>query len=156
MRAECIICLEHFQSSDAISASHCGHVFHEACIERWLGESGAIHSLGQCPQCRSTIDQLRLTRLFFTDSSVSATATDTGVNHQRVIDELQERITFANKRIAGLTAECRGQEDSIVSLTVERRQKTKTINELRSSCQQKDATIEELTNDISKLKKKLE
>ena len=84
MQAECSICMEHFESSAAISASRCGHVFHEACIARWLGESR------HCPQCRTVVNKVCLTRLFFTDSSVTSRAT--AVNHQRSIDKLQARI----------------------------------------------------------------
>ena len=137
MQAECIICMEHFESSAAISASECGHVFHEACIARWLDESGFL-SVGHCPQCRTIVNKVCLTRLFFTDSSVTSRAT--AVHHQRDIDELQARIDK-------LTDDCRRKEDSIAALQAECRRKTRTIDELTDGCQSKEQTIEELIDD---------
>ena len=70
MRAECVICKERLRPEEAISASECGHVFHEACITNLLGESDSstVSGLGQCPQCRSTVDRNHLVRLFFSES----------------------------------------------------------------------------------------
>ena len=95
MKAECVICMEYFQSNDSISASQCGHVFHEACIARWLGESGAIHSVGHCPQCRSKVSKVRLTRLFFTENSRTVVAAP----NRRDIDEVRDRINQLAKTV---------------------------------------------------------
>ena len=143
MKAECVICMERFQSSEAISASECGHVFHQACIVRWLNESCGFSSIGNCPQCRSSINKVRLTRLFFTDSSVTSTAT---VN-QRDIDKLQARITLANKCIAELTADCRRKDRSIEELIDDCEHKDEIIDELTDDCKQKDEFIDDLTDD---------
>ena len=109
MKAECVICMEHFQSSDAISASQYGHVFHEACIARWLDESGGVFSVGHCPQCRTIVNKVLLTRLFFTESSPNrATTTTTATtSSQSDIDTLQARIVRAKKSIEELRTECR-------------------------------------------------
>ena len=112
MKAECSICMEHFQSSEAISASRCGLVFHEACITRWLDESGGVFfSYGHCPQCRSLISKVRLVRLFFTAAADDDTSTDR-VNHQRNIDQLKEQTnaspsspTLANQKMRPLPSE---------------------------------------------------
>ena len=92
MQVECSICIEQFQSNDTILASECGHVFHEACIAYWLDES--VHSIGDCPQCRTTIDRVRLTRLFFTETSRTVAA---AVATRRDIDELRDRINQLTK-----------------------------------------------------------
>ena len=143
MQAECPICMEHMQSSEAISASKCGHVFHEACIARWLGES-SVFSVGQCPQCRTVISKAGLTRLFFTHSS-------TQVNHQRHIDTLTERIAVANKRISELGDDCRRKEDSIVALGDECRQKKATLDKLTCNCRRQASKIDELNDDCEQL-----
>ena len=117
---------EHFQSSEAISAGKCGHVFHEACIARWLGESG-----GHCPQCRTLINKCGLTRLFFTQSSAKSTST---------INELQTRI-------AQLIAECRRKEDSILALHLDSGRQKATIELFTDKCRRIEATIKELKAD---------
>ena len=129
MQAECSICMEHFESSAAISASRCGHVFHEACIARWLGESR------HCPQCRTVVNKVCLTRLFFTDSSTSRA---TAVNHQRDIDKLQARIDK-------LTDDCQRKGETIEELTCDRRYKRNELILLKAEFRRKNAKIDELT-----------
>ena len=136
MQAECVICMEHFQSSEAISASECGHVFHSACITRWLDESGIL-AVGHCPQCRSVVNKERLMRLFFADSSTSRA---TAVNHQRDIDKLQARI-------AELTKDCRRKEDSIVALNAECRQTKSKLEQRTLVCHRQSWIIDDLEND---------
>mmetsp|Transcript_15168 Transcript_15168/g.21771 ORF Transcript_15168/g.21771 Transcript_15168/m.21771 type:complete len:158 (+) Transcript_15168:657-1130(+) len=43
--SECVICMESINSGIA-RALACGHVFHRACIERWLADATT------CPTCR--------------------------------------------------------------------------------------------------------
>ena len=140
MKAERVICMEHFQSSEAISASECGHVFHQACILLGLNESCGFSSIGNCPQCRSSINKVRLTRLFFTDS-----LTSTATVNQRDIDKLQARITLANKRIAELTDDCRRKDRSIEELIDDCEHRDEIIDELRNNCATRDNTIASLT-----------
>ena len=97
MQADCVICMEHFESSEAISTSECGHVFHSACITQWLDESDTstgLSGVGQCPQCRSTVDRKHLVRLFFSESC-STKDTSTG--------ELRAQLKLANERIEEMT-----------------------------------------------------
>ncbi|CAN6348230.1 unnamed protein product [Urochloa humidicola] len=48
--AECSICLERCGAAgDGLTQLHCRHVFHSACLERWL------RSRGDCPYCRATV-----------------------------------------------------------------------------------------------------
>ena len=147
MKAECVICMECFQSSDVISASRCGHVFHHGCITRWLRESG-IH----CPQCRSVIVKVTLTRLFFTESSpyraTSTTATST-TSSQCEIDVLE---TNANK----LRAECRQKTDKIAELTKANQQKEKNLVNQMLKNHESDQSLDAQTSLNRKLTKTLE
>jgi hypothetical protein len=43
---ECVICLEKLTEGEEALRVPCGHVFHDACIRSWLGNSN------QCPTCR--------------------------------------------------------------------------------------------------------
>ncbi|KAG8060501.1 hypothetical protein GUJ93_ZPchr0002g23285 [Zizania palustris] len=47
---ECAICLAEFAAGEAVRVlPHCGHDFHVACIDTWLGTHAT------CPSCRSTV-----------------------------------------------------------------------------------------------------
>ncbi|KAL5111500.1 E3 ubiquitin-protein ligase TRAIP [Taenia crassiceps] len=66
--AECSICQELLGASanEHISALFCGHVFHAACIKKWLESSPT------CPQCRIMVfSSKKIPRIFFSfiDSS---------------------------------------------------------------------------------------
>ncbi|CAN6329611.1 unnamed protein product [Urochloa humidicola] len=48
--AECSICLERCGAvGDGLTQLHCRHIFHSACLERWL------QSRGDCPYCRAAV-----------------------------------------------------------------------------------------------------
>ena len=44
---ECCICLDEFHDRERLAKLRCGHVFHNACIKKWL-----VHDL-RCPTCRT-------------------------------------------------------------------------------------------------------
>jgi hypothetical protein len=46
---ECSICLERCGDTDGLMELRCKHIFHSACLERWL------RSHGDCPYCRATV-----------------------------------------------------------------------------------------------------
>ncbi|KAI8553852.1 hypothetical protein RHMOL_Rhmol05G0048100 [Rhododendron molle] len=49
----CSVCLVEFGGEDAVSQlPHCGHVFHEECIQSWLDRNHFT-----CPLCRSSFLQ---------------------------------------------------------------------------------------------------
>ncbi|KAF8758117.1 hypothetical protein HU200_010715 [Digitaria exilis] len=49
--SECSICLERCggEEDGRLALLRCGHVFHSACLDRWL------RSRGDCPYCRATV-----------------------------------------------------------------------------------------------------
>lgn len=49
--AECSICLERCGNADGLIQLRCKHIFHSACLERWL------RSHGDCPYCRASVLQ---------------------------------------------------------------------------------------------------
>ena len=134
--------MECFQSSEAISASECGHVFHEACIARWLGESG-----DHCPYCRTAIiDKERLVRLFFFTTTAK-------INHQHAGDNC-ERQEVSTATLG--CAECRQKEATIEELAHECRRQASLIGKLTDACRKKDETIGELAYSSNQLTKALE
>ena len=65
---ECPVCYEDYSNGDALKVLHCGHYFHAACIDKWLG-AALIGANGvqkeqratTCPMCKQ--DALRLPAL---------------------------------------------------------------------------------------------
>lgn len=51
LAAECCVCCEPFGPDLAIKRTPCQHVFHEACLEKWLKVTVS------CPVCRSNLQQ---------------------------------------------------------------------------------------------------
>lgn len=47
--AECSICLERCGGPNGLIQLRCKHIFHSACLERWL------RSRGDCPYCRASV-----------------------------------------------------------------------------------------------------
>jgi E3 ubiquitin-protein ligase RNF167 len=47
---DCSVCLEAFRKGEKVrTLPQCGHVFHRACVDRWL----RMHSA--CPLCRTPL-----------------------------------------------------------------------------------------------------
>ena len=64
MKPICVICTEEFLADSKISVIHCGHPFHEDCLNNWL-RSGLNNT---CPQCRYiATPQTVIKKLFFTE-----------------------------------------------------------------------------------------
>lgn len=66
MRAFCDICFELFEDNNKLTATTCGHVFHENCIVHWMKQSQS------CPICRCSINSDKITRLYFSLSQTTA------------------------------------------------------------------------------------
>jgi hypothetical protein len=50
-RASCLVCLENFNAGDEVKTLPCLHMFHTACIDEWLANSGV------CPVCKFRVDE---------------------------------------------------------------------------------------------------
>jgi hypothetical protein len=65
MKPMCVICTDVFSSDSIISVIHCGHPFHEHCLNNWLRDG----QNNTCPQCRYiATPQTVIKKLFFTES----------------------------------------------------------------------------------------
>ncbi|CAM9726585.1 unnamed protein product [Laminaria digitata] len=47
---QCCICLDNLGAGDVMTRLPCLHLYHAACIKRWL------HTSGTCPQCKHRVD----------------------------------------------------------------------------------------------------
>jgi hypothetical protein len=64
MRLVCVICTEIFVINSQISVVHCGHLFHEDCLSKWLNSGQKT-----CPQCRFTANSKSIVKkLYLTES----------------------------------------------------------------------------------------
>ncbi|WOK92028.1 hypothetical protein Cni_G00719 [Canna indica] len=52
--ADCRVCLSRFEPESVVSRLPCGHLFHKACLEKWLDYHHAT-----CPLCRTHVLQGR-------------------------------------------------------------------------------------------------
>ena len=65
MKPMCVICTDIFSVDSTISVIHCGHPFHEHCLNNWLRDG----QNNTCPQCRHiATPQTVIKKLFFTES----------------------------------------------------------------------------------------
>jgi hypothetical protein len=64
MKPICVICTEEFLADSKISVIHCGHPFHEVCLNNWLSNG----QNNTCPQCRYiATPETVIKKLFFTE-----------------------------------------------------------------------------------------
>jgi hypothetical protein len=64
MRLVCVICTELFVVNSHISVVHCGHLFHEECLSKWLNSDQKT-----CPQCRYSCNSKSIIKkLYLTES----------------------------------------------------------------------------------------
>ncbi|XP_024989901.1 RING-H2 finger protein ATL8-like [Cynara cardunculus var. scolymus] len=49
-QVECVVCLSTIGEDDEMKELRCGHLFHEACLDRWLGFRNRT-----CPLCRDSL-----------------------------------------------------------------------------------------------------
>jgi len=50
---KCLICLDEFNDGDDVKTLPCLHIYHQKCVERWLGTDNS------CPVCKTPIGDVR-------------------------------------------------------------------------------------------------
>lgn len=85
MRLVCVICTELFVINSHISAVHCGHLFHEDCLNKWLTSGQKT-----CPQCRCTANSKSIIkRLYFTESDDNRRSTNAALDGNQSLTNTQ-------------------------------------------------------------------
>ncbi|TIA86119.1 hypothetical protein E3P99_03779 [Wallemia hederae] len=94
---DCSICFDKL-SEGATAAVKCGHVYHLACIQKWLQHT---HSHKHCPSCRQPIQtQNDLTKLHLGDSDSSRDVkVDKVIELSRRIHEISKRREAASLKV---------------------------------------------------------
>ena len=86
MDFSCTICMESYGTNCAIATIPCGHVFHEACIERWhIGEKN-------CAICRKECKAWEISKLFMSESESALKHTDICTEYEKKILNLEKEI----------------------------------------------------------------
>ena len=52
-QAECAVCLETLKAGELVAVLECKHIFHGACLSRWVGEGHF-----SCPVCRAEVQEI--------------------------------------------------------------------------------------------------
>lgn len=109
MNLNCVICSDLLTPTAEVHVTKCGHMFHYTCLMNWLERYGCmcryiktkiiatVYRKKTCPQCRSTVTEKAIVRVYFTVTDVGA-AEDVGTLMNK-IESLQFQITLNNKDI---------------------------------------------------------
>ena len=61
---KCPICFESFKSEKKVVSTHCGHLIHNECIQKWLNTG-----TNTCPKCRTPIpNRNKLVKMYLSSS----------------------------------------------------------------------------------------
>jgi len=55
---ECSICMEHFEVDESVKVTHCGHLYHEECLQGSAATQSAAGFMPKCATCRTPIDRV--------------------------------------------------------------------------------------------------
>uniref|UniRef100_A0A8C5PFU2 TRAF interacting protein n=1 Tax=Leptobrachium leishanense TaxID=445787 RepID=A0A8C5PFU2_9ANUR len=72
IRAYCTICSDFFDNVRDVAAIHCGHTFHQDCLQRWFHSAPSR----TCPQCRIQVSNRQIINKLFFDVGEEDVALD--------------------------------------------------------------------------------
>ncbi|CAF2882321.1 unnamed protein product [Rotaria sp. Silwood2] len=127
MNIACTICLDRFFLSSIISASPCGHLFHDKCLDRWLIDERKK----TCPQCRTSITPKQVLKKLYLMEPLCQTQVPSGGQDS---SELLNQIETQEAKILDCEQRCR-----------------KTLHDLQKSEERRQA----FENDVISLRKQL-
>ncbi|XP_021363493.1 E3 ubiquitin-protein ligase TRAIP-like [Mizuhopecten yessoensis] len=102
MKALCCICSDLFvnDASISISATPCGHTFHEECLFKWLATSST------CPSCRSRVNRSNIIhKLYFDGGEEGDEGTSDPSKLSNDIQDLKLKLSKFKKEKADLIEE---------------------------------------------------
>lgn len=88
----CAICLNQYNADkdESIYAIHCGHVFHEICLRRWLKSQFDRFVMKSCPTCRQLVGESQMRRIYLDQSPTNTMES----NDDEDDDEEEEEDSF--------------------------------------------------------------
>ncbi|CAF1303681.1 unnamed protein product [Adineta ricciae] len=100
MNIACTICLDRFFLSSTISASPCGHLFHDKCLDRWIVDERKK----TCPQCRTAITPKQILKKLYLMEPLCQTQMPSG-GHDT--SELLSRLETQETKVLECEQRCR-------------------------------------------------
>ncbi|XP_066296638.1 E3 ubiquitin-protein ligase TRAIP-like [Branchiostoma lanceolatum] len=122
MRGVCTICTDLFTDDNPISATPCGHTFHEACLTRWLGTPNG----NSCPQCRTRVTARSVISKLFFDQPDEEVEDPSQLRNE--LTAAKAKLSVKDKEKRDLSKEKDKLEDRLVTIRV-------TLNELSEQLQ---------------------
>ncbi|GFR82167.1 E3 ubiquitin-protein ligase TRAIP-like [Elysia marginata] len=112
MRAQCCICADLFESTQTvnISATPCGHVFHEACLMRWMDTSST------CPSCRTHIKKTQVIKRLFFDISEEVDGDEDVSRFKNQVSDLKAQVREKAKQVRD-TEEARDNYQALLAVS---------------------------------------
>ena len=154
MSSTCSICSEVYD--DDVSASRCGHVFHNGCISVWLQQKRT------CPLCKANISSAqtltplrfspkRKLRLLQDNSSSSSSSTDSVSPFTLSIrlQALQQQREDLKLRALQLSTSCASLRTAVTSLQSSLSAATQRRSQLEQQLQVLDAGLDPLEQEVS-------
>ncbi|KAM8930021.1 E3 ubiquitin-protein ligase TRAIP [Pelodytes ibericus] len=161
IRAYCTICSDFFDNNRDVAAIHCGHTFHQECLQQWFHSAPSR----TCPQCRIQVSSRQIiNKLFFDvgleeDTTLDAESLKNEVDRvkanlltkdkekrecQNLVDSLREMLDVRNVTIESLRKELGGME-----------MLCSTLKKQMRFLEQNSAEIKSAREEASKLRRKL-
>ncbi|CAF1492953.1 unnamed protein product [Adineta ricciae] len=122
MNIACTICLDRFFLSSTISASPCGHLFHDKCLDRWIVDERKK----TCPQCRTAITPKQILKKLYLMEPLCQTQMPSGGHDS---SELLSRLEAQETKVLECEQRCR-----------------KTLSDLQKSEERRQAFENDTTN----------
>ncbi|KAK3745948.1 hypothetical protein RRG08_057748 [Elysia crispata] len=112
MRAQCCICADLFESTQTvnISATPCGHVFHEVCLMRWMDTSST------CPSCRTHIKKTQVIKRLFFDINEDVDEDEDVSRYKNQVSDLKAQVREKTKQVRD-TEESRDNYQALLAVS---------------------------------------
>ncbi|XP_069592094.1 E3 ubiquitin-protein ligase TRAIP isoform X1 [Ranitomeya imitator] len=126
IRAQCSICSDFLDHLSDVAAIHCGHTFHQLCLEQWF--SSAPHRT--CPQCRIQVSKRQIIQKLFFDVGLEEDVTLDPESLKNEVDRMKASLQLREK---------------------EKRESQKLVDSLREMLEIRNVTIESLQRKVDEL-----
>ncbi|XP_073414975.1 E3 ubiquitin-protein ligase TRAIP [Dendrobates tinctorius] len=126
LRAQCSICSDFLDHLSDVAAIHCGHTFHQRCLEQWF--SSAPHRT--CPQCRIQVSKRQIIQKLFFDVGLEEDVTLDPESLKNEVDRIKASLHLREK---------------------EKRESHKLVDYLREMLEIRNVTIESLQRKVDEL-----
>ncbi|XP_077133294.1 E3 ubiquitin-protein ligase TRAIP isoform X2 [Ranitomeya variabilis] len=126
IRAQCSICSDFLDHLSDVAAIHCGHTFHQLCLEQWF--SSAPHRT--CPQCRIQVSKRQIIQKLFFDVGLEEDVTLDPESLKNEVDRVKASLQLREK---------------------EKRESQKLVDSLREMLEIRNVTIESLQRKVDEL-----